>query len=102
MAAKSGLDYIYDRYMRPPAVAFTPVLDRLIDIGRIQGMPSDLLYFLINGPAAALVQRSLAPGGGHGTTTRAELESLATSLARHVVAALMPDVSLGQRLDAAP
>jgi AcrR family transcriptional regulator len=85
------LDYLYSRYMQPTAITFLPVLQRLIDAGKVEPISPDLLYFYINGPSAALVQRPLARRIAGQEITKSEyLDPLAKTLGLHVIAALLP------------
>jgi AcrR family transcriptional regulator len=88
------LDYLYSRYMQPTATTFRPVLERLIGAGKLGPTTPDLLYFSINGPSAALVQRPLARRlAGQEFAKSEDLDPLAKALGLHVIAALLPTLS---------
>ncbi|MFI5734941.1 TetR/AcrR family transcriptional regulator [Kribbella sp. NPDC051587] len=97
------LDYLYSRYMQPTAVTFLPVLERLIGAGKVEPTSPDLLYFSINGPSAALVQRPLARRlAGQEFAKSEDLDPLAKTLGLQVITSLLPALAADRIPDVWP
>ncbi|MCT9928980.1 TetR/AcrR family transcriptional regulator [Planotetraspora sp. A-T 1434] len=84
------LDYLYERYMGPSMTAFTPIVRRLMEAGRIPPAPMRLIYFAITGPVVALTQHPLGHRlGGPEQESPEEVTAAAEALAAFVLHGLL-------------
>ncbi|MFJ3902378.1 TetR/AcrR family transcriptional regulator [Streptomyces sp. NPDC090025] len=85
------LDYLHGEVMRPFLEGLEPLVQRLMDAGRMARIPMDTLFSALTGPALVFTQDPLAARLGRSTRlTDAEWEQAAQSLAELVLRGLLP------------
>lgn len=92
------LDYLYERYAGKFWEQVSPIVQRLMDAGRMPRVPVDLVFFAISGPALTLTHgqlaRRLAPPGTDADQDPARRAEL---LAHLVLNGLLPAVGANDR-----
>jgi TetR/AcrR family transcriptional regulator len=82
------LDYLHSQIIGPFYAGLRPVLERLMEAGRMRTAPPDLIFFAITGPALALSHQPLA--GRLGAPADPDQLQRAETLALLVLDGLLP------------
>jgi TetR/AcrR family transcriptional regulator len=88
------LDYLYEQYTGRFWDQVSPIVQRLMDAGRMPRVPVDLVFFAITGPALTLTHHQLARRLGRpatGADQDQDLDQTAEHLACLVLNGLLPD-----------
>jgi AcrR family transcriptional regulator len=92
------LDYLYEQFISTFWDDVSPIVQRLMDAGRMRRVPVDLVFFAITGPALTLTHDQLARRLGRPATgARQDPNLMADQLARLVLDGLLPGGRAGDR-----
>ena len=85
------LDYLYEQFISKFWDDVSPIVQRLMDAGRMTRVPIDLVFFAITGPALTLTHDQLARRLGRpATEVSLDPNLMADQLARLVLDGLLP------------
>jgi AcrR family transcriptional regulator len=85
------LDYLYEQFISKFWDDVSPIVQRLMDGGRMPRVPIDLVFFAITGPALTLTHDQLARRLGRPATgAPQDTDRMADQLARLVLDGLLP------------
>ncbi|MFL4905857.1 TetR/AcrR family transcriptional regulator [Streptomyces sp. MMS24-I2-30] len=86
------LDYLHQQFIKPFWNSIEPVINNLMETGRIPHTPAHILYFAITGPALALAQNPIADRLNPTTTPTAthNRNAMADTLSTLVLHGLLP------------
>jgi AcrR family transcriptional regulator len=85
------LDYLHEQFVSTFWDSVSPIVQRLMDDGRMPSVPIDLVFFAITGPALTLTHDQLARRLGRPATgAEQDPNRLADQLARLVLEGLLP------------